>query len=176
MNRVSLIGRLTKDPEIRYTQNGIAQSRFILAVNRKKGKKDGNQQNEQQEQADFINCVAWRKTAENLANFQRKGALILVEGRIQTGSYESQDGKRVYTTDIMVDNIEFLEPRKHQEGSGQYPQQQGYNAPPQQNYQAPPGQHPPYQTPPAGQQPYQQQYQAPPQQPYPPYDYNPPYR
>lgn len=107
INRVVLVGRLTKDPELRYTPNGIASCRFTLAVNRT-FKSEGEQQ------ADFIQCVAWRKQAENLANFQRKGNLIGVEGRIQTGSYEVQDGKRVYTTDVVADSIQFLE---HKNGS-----------------------------------------------------------
>lgn len=172
MNRVELIGRLTKDPELKYTQGGIPMSRFTLAVNKRK------QQNQQEQQANFINCIAWRKQAESLVNFQRKGALIAVEGHIETGSYDGQDGKRVYTTDVIADNITFLESRKPQDGSGQYQQQQqGYNAQPQQNYQVPPGQHQQYQAPPAGQPSYQQQYQVPPQQQYPPNSYsNPPYR
>jgi len=108
INRVVLVGRLTKNPELRYTPNGVASCRFTLAVNRA-FKSEGEQQ------ADFIQCVAWRKQAENLANFQRKGNLIGVEGRIQTGSYEGQDGKRVYTTDVVTDSIQFLE---HKNGSG----------------------------------------------------------
>lgn len=163
MNRVELIGRLTKDPELKYTQGGISMSRFTLAVNKRK------QQNQQEQQANFINCIAWRKQAESLVNFQRKGSLIAVEGHIETGSYEGQDGKRVYTTDVIADNITFLESRKSQDGSGQHQQQQGYNVLPQPNYQAAPGQHQQYQAPPAGQPSYQQPYQAPPQQQYPPY-------
>lgn len=107
INRVVLVGRLTKDPELRYTPNGIASCRFTLAVNRA-FKSEGELQ------ADFIQCVAWRKQAENLANFQRKGNLIGVDGRIQTGSYDGQDGKRVYTTDVVADSIQFLE---HKNGS-----------------------------------------------------------
>lgn len=107
INRVVLVGRLTKDPELKYTPNGIASSRFTVAVNRA----FSNQQGERE--ADFISCVAWRKQAENLANYQRKGALIGIEGRIQTGSYEGQDGKRVYTTDVVADSIQFLEPRSN---------------------------------------------------------------
>ncbi|MGE7094093.1 single-stranded DNA-binding protein [Lysinibacillus sp. NPDC048646] len=105
INRVVLVGRLTKDPELRYTPNGIASTRFTVAVNRT----FSNQQGEKE--ADFISCVAWRKQAENLANFMKKGSLIGVEGRIQTGSYEGQDGKRVYTTDVVADSVQFLEPR-----------------------------------------------------------------
>ncbi|WP_445478015.1 single-stranded DNA-binding protein [Lysinibacillus irui] len=111
INRVVLVGRLTKDPELRYTPNGIASCRFTVAVNRTFKGQNGEQE------ADFISCVAWRKQAENLANFQRKGNLIGVEGRIQTGSYEGQDGKRVYTTDVVADSIQFLEPRNSTGGS-----------------------------------------------------------
>lgn len=104
MNNVSLIGRLTKDPELRYTPSGVAVARFTLAVNRT-FKKEGEQQ------ADFINIVTWRKTAENTANFCKKGSQIAVTGRIQTGSYEGQDGKRVYTTEVVAENVQFLEPK-----------------------------------------------------------------
>lgn len=110
INRVVLVGRLTKDPELRYTPNGVASCRFTVAVNR-------TFQNEGEQKADFISCVAWRKQAENLANFQRKGNLIGLEGRIQTGNYEGQDGKRVYTTDVVADSIQFLEPRNSTGGS-----------------------------------------------------------
>lgn len=105
INRVVLVGRLTKDPELRYTPSGVAMARFTLAVNRT----FSNQQGERE--ADFINCVVWRKQAENTANFLKKGSLAGVEGRIQTGSYEGQDGKRVYTTDVVADSVQFLEPR-----------------------------------------------------------------
>ncbi|MEA0563296.1 single-stranded DNA-binding protein [Lysinibacillus irui] len=111
INRVVLVGRLTKDPELRYTPNGIASCRFQVAVNRT----FQNQQGERE--ADFISCVAWRKQAENLANYIRKGGLIGLEGRIQTGSYEGQDGKRVYTTDVVADSIQFLDPRNGTGGS-----------------------------------------------------------
>lgn len=109
INRVVLVGRLTKDPELKYTQSGIAVTRFTLAVNRA----FQNQQGERE--ADFINCVAWRKQAENIANYLRKGSLAGVDGRIQTGSFEGQDGKRVYTTEVVADSTQFLEPR----GAGQ---------------------------------------------------------
>ena len=105
INRVVLVGRLTKDPELRYTPSGVAMARFTLAVNRT----FSNQQGERE--ADFINCVVWRKQAENTANYLKKGSLAGVEGRIQTGSYEGQDGKRVYTTDVVADSVQFLEPR-----------------------------------------------------------------
>jgi single-strand DNA-binding protein len=148
INRVVLVGRLTKDPELRYTPSGLAVVRFTLAVNRQFSSQSG------EKEADFINCVAWRKQAENLANFQRKGNLIGVEGRIQTGSYEGQDGKRVYTTDVVADSVQFLEPRSAAAGGNQsqpqapyggggggysnqpafnQPQAGGYNNPPQQD-------------------------------------------
>ena len=117
MNTVNLVGRLTKDPELRYTTSGIATVRFTIAVNRQ-FKTEG------QSDTDFINCVAWRKTAENLANFQKKGNLIGVDGRIQTGNYEGQDGKRVYTTDVLAESIQFYDKKSD-----------GQNAAQQNNYQ-----------------------------------------
>lgn len=123
INRVVLVGRLTKDPELRYTPSGVAVARFTLAVNRT----FANQQGERQ--ADFINCVVWRKQAENTANFLRKGSLAGVEGRIQTGSYEGQDGKRVYTTEVVADSVQFLEPRGAAgDRQQQYGGQPSYNA------------------------------------------------
>lgn len=108
INRVVLVGRLTKDPELKYTPSGVAMARFTLAVNRTFKDSSGEQQ------ADFINIVVWRKQAENTANFLKKGSLAGVEGRIQTGSYEGQDGKRVYTTDVVADSVQFLEPKNGQ--------------------------------------------------------------
>ena len=105
INRVVLVGRLTKDPELKYTQTGIAVTRFTLAVNRAFQSASG------ESEADFISCVAWRKQAENIANFLKKGSLAGVDGRIQTGSFEGQDGKRVYTTEVVADSTQFLEPR-----------------------------------------------------------------
>ncbi|MBD8521825.1 single-stranded DNA-binding protein [Lysinibacillus fusiformis] len=110
INRTIIVGRLVADPDLRYTPNGIASCKFRVAVNRPF-------KNEGEQQADFISCVAWRKQAENLANFMKKGSLIGLEGRIQTGSYEGQDGKRVYTTDVVADSIQFLEPRNSTGGS-----------------------------------------------------------
>ncbi len=111
INRTVLVGRLTKDPQLSYTPSGIATARFTVAVNRPF-------KNEGEQQADFISCVAWRKNAENLANFMKKGNLIGLEGRIQTGSYEGQNGK-VYTTDVVADSIQFLEPRSNSTGGSQ---------------------------------------------------------
>ena len=124
VNNVVLVGRLTKDVELKYTQSGMAVAKFILAVNRQ-FKKDG------QPDADFITCTAFSKTAENLANFMRKGSQIGVVGSIQTGYYDDKDGKRVYTTDVICNNIQFLESRQEQQGG-----QQQYQAP-QPQYQAP---------------------------------------
>ncbi|NOG26588.1 single-stranded DNA-binding protein [Lysinibacillus fusiformis] len=111
INRVVLVGRLTKDPELRYTPNGVGACRFTVAVHRTFKGQNGEQE------ADFISCQTWRKQAENLANFMKKGSLIGLEGRIQTGSYEGQDGKRVFTTDVVADSIQFLEPRNSTGGS-----------------------------------------------------------
>lgn len=123
VNNVVLVGRLTKDVELKYTQSGMAVAKFILAVNRQ-FKKEG------QPDADFITCTAFSKTAENLANFMRKGSQIGVVGNIQTGSYDDKDGKRVYTTDVICNNIQFLESRQEQQGGQQYQQ-------PKQQYQQP---------------------------------------
>jgi single-strand DNA-binding protein len=125
INRVVLVGRLTKDPELRYTPSGVPMARFTIAVNRTFSSQSGERE------ADFIGCIAWRKQAENLANFMKKGSLVGVEGRIQTGSYEGQDGKRVYTTDVVADAVQFLEPRGGSNASQSSPNQQ-YGG--QQNY------------------------------------------
>lgn len=130
INNVVLVGRLTKDPELRYTPSGVANCRFTVAANRPFKSENG------EAEADFINCVAWRKQAENLANFMRKGAQIGVIGRIQTGSYE-KDGARVYTTDVVAESIQFLESRNANSEGGQAPQQQSYQQPPQNQQQAP---------------------------------------
>jgi single-strand DNA-binding protein len=105
MNRVVLVGRLTKDPELRYTPSGVAVANFTLAVNRA----FTNQQGERE--ADFINVVIWRRPAENVANFLKKGSLAGVDGRVQTRNYEGQDGKRVYVTEIVAESVQFLEPK-----------------------------------------------------------------
>lgn len=111
INNVVMVGRLTKDVELRYTPNGVATASFTLAVNRTfKNKQTG------ETEADFIQCVVWQKPAENLANYQKKGNQIGVTGRIQTRRYE-QDGKTVYVTEVVAENIQFLEPKKSSEGS-----------------------------------------------------------
>lgn len=102
MNRVCLIGRLTKDPELRTTQNGTSQTTFTIAVNRKTTNDDGERQ------ADFISCKAWRTTADNIFKYFYKGDQIAVEGHIQTGSYDAMDGTKRYTTDVVIDNFTFV--------------------------------------------------------------------
>lgn len=111
MNSVCLVGRLTRDPELKYTGNNVAVASFSLAVNR--NFKDANGERE----TDFINCVIWRQSAENLANWAKKGALIGITGRIQTRSYENQQGQRVYVTEVVAENFQMLESRAVREGS-----------------------------------------------------------
>lgn len=111
MNNVSLIGRLTRDPEMRYTASGTAIVNFTLAINRPFKDENGS------EQADFINCVAFGKRAETIANYVKKGNRFGVTGRIQTGSYENKEGQRVYTTDVAVDSFTFLERSNQQSGN-----------------------------------------------------------
>ena len=111
MNSVSLMGRLTRDPEVRYTANTqMANARFVVAVNRKLSKEKRQEaENNGYPTADFISCVAWGKTAENIATYFKKGQRIAVSGHIQTGSYENQQGQRIYTTDVVVDSFDFIE-------------------------------------------------------------------
>lgn len=111
LNSVCLVGRTTKDPELRYTPSNVAVATFSLAVNR--NFKDANGERE----TDFINCVIWRQQAENLANWAKKGALIGITGRIQTRSYENQQGQRVYVTEVVAENFQMLESRAAREGS-----------------------------------------------------------
>jgi single-strand DNA-binding protein len=102
MNQVILIGNLTRDPEMKYTQAGLAITRFTLALNRPK--KDGQDQG-----ADFINIVTFGKLAENCANYLAKGRKTAVNGRLNTGSYDDKDGKKIYTVDVVANSVEFLE-------------------------------------------------------------------
>lgn len=108
MNNVSLVGRLTKDPELKTTQSGLSVCRFTVAVDRPYSK----------DKTDFINCIAWRKTAEFITSYFSKGQRIALTGLIQTGSYTGKDGKTVYTTDINVNNVEFCESKKQSDSSG----------------------------------------------------------
>lgn len=113
MNNVSLVGRLTKDPEMRYTQTGTGVVNFTLAINRPFKNQDG------QEEADFIRCVAFGKRAETIANYVKKGNRFGVTGRIQTGSYQNEQGQTVYTTDVVVDGFTFLESNNQQQPTQQ---------------------------------------------------------
>jgi single-strand DNA-binding protein len=103
LNRVILIGRLTKDPELRYTPSGVATTQFTLAVDRPFTSQGGERE------ADFIPVVTWRQLAETCANYLRKGRLIAVEGRIQVRNYENNEGKRIFVTEVIADNVRFLE-------------------------------------------------------------------
>ena len=102
MNKVVLIGRLTKDPELRYTASGVAVCTFTLAVDRNFGSREGDNQ------ADFIPIVAWRKLAETCGKYLAKGRLVAVAGRIQVRNYETQDGQRRYVTEVVADEVRFL--------------------------------------------------------------------
>ncbi|GAA0439953.1 single-stranded DNA-binding protein [Virgibacillus salarius] len=113
LNRVVLVGRLTKDPDLRYTPSGVAVANFTLAVNRPFSNQQGNRE------ADFINCVVWRRPAENLANFMKKGSMVGVDGRVQTRRFEGQDGKTVFVTEIVADSVQFLESKGASQGGGQ---------------------------------------------------------
>ena len=115
MNRVVLIGRLTKDPEVRYSQGEapLAIARYTLAVDRR-----FNRNNNDENSADFIGCVAFGKSGEFAEKYFRKGTKVLVTGRIQTGSYTNRDGVKVYTTDVVVEDQEFAESKNSNSGSG----------------------------------------------------------
>ena len=127
INRAILVGRLTRDPDLRYTASGAAVATFTVAVNRQ----FTNQQGERE--ADFINCVMWRKPAENFANFTHKGSLVGIDGRIQTRSYENQQGTRVYVTEVVAENFSLLESRaeadRYREQHGMTQNNYGNNAP-----------------------------------------------
>lgn len=108
MNNVCLVGRLTRDPDVRCAQSGIAVTRFNIAIDRR-FKKDGEQT------TDFINCISFGKTAEFIEKYFSKGQRIGLTGRIQTGSYTSKEGQRVYTTDVIAENVEFVESKRQDE-------------------------------------------------------------
>ena len=107
INRVVLVGRITKTPDLRKTQSGTSVVSFTIACNRRVPS--------QGQDADFINCVAWNKTADFMAQYVKKGALLGLEGRIQTRSYDDKDGKRVYITEVVADSVQFLESKKQAE-------------------------------------------------------------
>ncbi|EGQ0293641.1 TPA: single-stranded DNA-binding protein [Staphylococcus pseudintermedius] len=124
LNRVVLVGRLTKDPEFRTTPSGVSVATFTLAVNRNYKNKNGEQQ------ADFINCIVFRKQAENVNNYLSKGNLAGVDGRLQSRSYENQEGRRIFVTEVICDSVQFLESKNNNQSNNQ--QQRG-QAPAQDN-------------------------------------------
>ena len=113
INNITLVGRLTKDADLKYTSSGTAVGTFTLAVNRQFTNQAGERE------ADFINCVIWRKNAENFANFTRKGSLVGITGRIQTRNYENKEGQRVYVTEVVAENFALLESKKDGASNGQ---------------------------------------------------------
>lgn len=121
INQTTLVGRLTNDVNLRYTPSNVAVATFTLAVNRTFKNENGDRE------ADFINCVMWRQQAENLANWAKKGALIGITGRIQTRSYDNQQGQRVYVTEVVAEQFQLLESKGqqgNQQGQQRQPQQQ----------------------------------------------------
>ena len=114
MNRVCLVGRLTAKPELRQTGSNTAYTRFSIAVNRTFANAQGERE------ADFINIVAWRRQAENICQYLDKGSQVSIDGRIQTGSFTGQDGNRRYTTEVVADNVQFLESRRNQNSTTPY--------------------------------------------------------
>jgi single-strand DNA-binding protein len=155
MNKVILVGRLTADPELRQTQSGISSCRFTVAVDRRVADKNTGER-----QADFISCTAWRQTAEFVSRYFNKGKLIAVEGSLRTGSYQDRNHSDVthYTTDVQVDNVEFVGGKNesggnagYQGGNGGGYNNNGYGAPQNNSYNAP-------------QNNYNNNYSAPPQQ------------
>lgn len=141
INNVVLVGRLTKDLDLKYTLNGTAVATFSIAVNRSFTNQNG------QRDADFINCVTWRKSAESMANFTRKGSLVGIEGHIQTRSYDNQQGQKVYVTEVIVESFSLLEPKSkdsNKENNSQSPNSysnnnshNNYGDEPKSNYQKP---------------------------------------
>lgn len=118
LNSICLVGRLTKDVDLRYTPSNVAVATFTLAVNRTFKNENGDRE------ADFINCVMWRQQAENLANWAKKGALIGITGRIQTRSYDNQQGQRVYVTEVVAETFQLLESKGQGNQQGQQRQAQ----------------------------------------------------
>lgn len=129
INRSVLVGRLTRDVDLRYTANGTAVATFTVAVNRQFTNANGERE------ADFINCVIWRKAAENFSNFTHKGSLVGIDGRIQTRNYENQQGQRVYVTEVVVENFALLEPKSannnHLSQNNNFPNNNHSNGPAQ---------------------------------------------
>ena len=119
INRVILVGRLTKDPEYRQTPNGVSVATFTLAVNRTFTNSQGERE------ADFINVVVFRKQAENVSKYLSKGSLAGVDGRIQSRNYENNEGRRVFVTEVVADNVQFMDSKGSNQQNSQYQQQRG---------------------------------------------------
>ncbi|HEO2766072.1 TPA: single-stranded DNA-binding protein, partial [Streptococcus agalactiae] len=113
INNIVLVGRMTKDAELRHTPSQVAVATFTLAVNRRFKEQNGERE------TDFINCVIWRQSAENLANWAKKGTLIGITGHIQTRNYENQQGQRIYVTEVVAENFQLLESRNSQQQTNQ---------------------------------------------------------
>ena len=125
INRVVLVGRLTRDVEIRKTTSGTSVAQFTVACDRRfQSKGQDGMANNSQQTADFISCVAWRQRADFLGSYGRKGTLVGVEGSIQTRSYTNQSGQKVYVTEVVADNVELLSPKNSSQG-----RQDSYQAP-----------------------------------------------
>ena len=125
INRVVLVGRLTKDVQVRKTQSNLSVASFTIAVDRRPSQGQQGQQS-----ADFINCVAWRQAAEFLGSYARKGALVGAEGRIQSRSYDDKDGRKVYVTEVVCDNVQLLESKsvsQSRQASGDQPSYDSMN-------------------------------------------------
>ena len=121
INRVVLVGRLTKDPMLRKTQTGTSVTSFTVACGRRVGAG-------QEPQTDFINCVAWNRTADIVSQYTHKGSLVGVEGRIQSRSYDDAQGKRVYVTEVVCDSVQFLESRNASENRGSMMETRGFES------------------------------------------------
>lgn len=121
INRVVLTGRLTRNPELKTTQSGLSVASFTLAVNRQFTDSQGKRE------ADFINCVIWRKAAENLCKFTHKGSLIGVDGRLQTRSYDNNNGQKVFVTEVVVDSFSLLEPKNESQTNNQSSNNNSYS-------------------------------------------------
>ena len=120
MNNVSLVGRLVRDLELRYTQNGVAFARLTVAVDKALSREKRQElQNAGKPTANFVPCVVWGKLAENMANYTGKGSLVAIGGEIETGSYQNNEGRTVYTTEVRVSNVQFLESGKRSNNQGQ---------------------------------------------------------
>lgn len=121
INRVVLTGRLTRNPELKTTQNGLSVASFTIAVNRQFSDSQGKRG------ADFISCVAWRKSAENLCKFTHKGSLIGIDGRLQTRSYDNNNGQKVFVTEVVVDSFSLLESKNESQANNAGNNSNGYS-------------------------------------------------